>query len=78
MLCAAQIGKDIDGVICDLGKNPETGNYSIAAENKGSLGVVLLTTYYYYLLLTTIHYNGLISINVRELKSVAATVSFNY
>ena len=46
MMCAGQRGKDIDGVVRDLGKNPETGK-SIAAENKG----VRPPTH--YLLLTT-------------------------
>jgi hypothetical protein len=45
--------KNSDGVICDLGKHPETGN-SIAAENKGSLvDCRLLTVDYRILLLTT-------------------------
>ena len=46
MMCAGQRGKDIDGVVRDLGKNPETGK-SIAAENKG------LRPPTHYLLLTT-------------------------
>ena len=46
MMCAAQRGKDIDGVVRDLGKNPETGK-SIAAENNG------LRPPTHYLLLTT-------------------------
>jgi hypothetical protein len=49
------MGKNSDGVICDLGKNPETGN-SIAAENRGSLvDCRLLAVDYRLLLLTTDH-----------------------